>query len=76
MSFQTLLNVQKTKIRRTQITFPKLDDFFVEFVATKKLLIIAESLRICLQISVKSGIKDRLHFKSVKFIGLCFERQQ
>ena len=47
--------------RRTQITFSKLDDFFVEFVATKKLLVIAESLRICLKISVKSGIKDRLH---------------
>ena len=40
----------------------KLDDFFVEFLATKKLLIIAESPRICLQISVKSGIKDRLHW--------------
>ena len=39
MSFQTLLE----RRRRTQIAFSKLDDLFVEFLATKKLLIIAES---------------------------------
>ena len=64
MPFQTLLE----RRRRTQTTFSKLDDFFVEFVATKKLLVIAESLLTMLRkttMKILQGTEDPMSFQKL-----------
>ena len=66
----------KDEDRRTQIAFSKLDNFFVEFVATQKLLITASWVTEDLLTNLGKVGNQGSSTLSVKFIGLCFERQQ